>query len=89
MVELEADAEQQVALKDARGHAGVADRAEQDRVVAAQLPQRLVGQRLTGPVVAGRAQVVVGGFDLQADRVEDLQTLGHDLGTDPVSRDHC
>jgi hypothetical protein len=89
VVELEAELEQQAALEDAGGHRRVADRAEQDRVVLAELLEDGVGQQLTGPPPAGRTQVVGGGLDVRDDRPQDLEALGHHLGTDAVSRDHC
>ena len=89
VVELEAQLEQQAALEDAAGHAGVADGAEQDRVVLAELVEHRVGQQLAGAVPARRTQVVRGGLDVGGDRAQDLEALRHHLGTDAVSRDHC
>ena len=60
VVELEAQPQQQSALEDARRHARVADRAEQDRVVLAQLLEHRVGQQLAGALPARGAQVVGG-----------------------------
>jgi hypothetical protein len=89
VVELEPELEQQSALQDARRHGGVADGAEQDRVLLAHLVEHGVGQQLTGPLPARRPQVVGGGLDVRGDRPQDLEALGHHLGTDAVSRDHC
>ena len=64
VVEREAQPQQQPALEDAAGHARVADGAEQDRVVAAQLVEHRVGQGLAGRVPAPGAEVVLGGLEL-------------------------
>ena len=53
VVELEPQPQQQAALEDARRHRRVADRAEQDRVVLAQLVEHRVRQQLAGAVPAG------------------------------------
>ena len=91
MVEREAQRQQDAALEDATRDARVADRAEQDDVVAAQLVEDAVGQRLTGGVPARRAEVVCRRAHLGAAAgghgLEDLEPLGHDLGTDPVTGD--
>jgi hypothetical protein len=89
VVELEAQPQQQTALQDARRDTGVADRAEEDRVVPPQLVEHRVGEQLTGALPPHRAEVVVGGLHVGSDLPQDLQSLGHHLGTDPVSSDHC
>ena len=71
------------------GHAGVADGAQQDRVVLTQLLQHGVGEELAGPLPARRAEVVGRGLDVGGDLAEDLQALRHHLGADAVSTDHC
>ena len=87
----EPDRQQHAALEDAARDARVADGAEQDRVVALQLVQDAVGQRLAGGVPAAGAEVVLGRGDLRAarrrDGLEDLEPLGDDLGADPVAAD--
>ena len=87
----EAQRQQHAALEDAARHGRVADRAEQDRVVAAQLLEDRVGQRLAGGVPAPGAEVVLGRVELGAgaggDRLEDLEALGDDLRADPVAAD--
>ena len=87
VVELEADPQQQAALEDAGGHGRVTDRAEQDRVVLAQLSQHGVRQQFPGAVPASSAQVVLGGLDAWHDAPQHLEALGHDLGTDAVTWD--
>ena len=91
VVEGEPQPEQQPALEHAAGHRRVADGAEQDRVVAAQLVEHAVRQRLAGGVPAARAEVVLGGLELDAggagDRVEDAHALGDDLRPDAVAGD--
>ena len=93
VVELEAQPQQQAALEDARRDARVADGAEQDRVVAAELLEHGVRQHLTGGVVAPGPEVVVLGLDLGArrgeGRLEHLEALGDHLGADAVPGDHC
>ena len=70
VVELEAQPQQQPALEDARRQVRVArlaaDRAEQDRVVAADLVEHGVGQHLAGGEVALGAEVVAGLLELHA-----------------------
>src|SRR6185437_9250496 len=82
---------QQPALEHSARHARVAHRAEQDRVVAAQLIEHGVGQRLARGVPAPGAQVVFGALDLDVegsrDGVKDLKTFGHHFRADPVSGD--
>ena len=68
VVEGEPQLQQQAALEHAAGHRRVADRAEQDRVVAAQLVEHRVGQRLAGRVPAPGAEVVLGGLELDVVR---------------------
>ena len=63
VVELEAQSQEKAALEHAAGHARVADRAEQDRVVPLDLLEHRVGKRLPGAVPAPRAEVVVGLVD--------------------------
>ena len=92
MVELEPQPQQQPALEDAGGEAGVtrlaADGSEEDRVVLADLGEHGVGQHLAGREVALGPQVVAGRLDLDAvgrGHLEDLEGLGGDLGADPVA----
>ena len=89
VVELEAQPQQQAALEDPRRHARVTDGAEEDRVVLAQLLDHRVGQQLAGALPAHRTEVVRRALDVGRDLTEDLQALGHHLGTDAVPRDHC
>ena len=94
VVEGEAQLEQQTPLEQPAGHVGGAGRradgAEQDGVGLGQLGQHGVRQHLTGALPVARAQVVVRGGDhaLTDHRVEDLEALGDDLGTDAVTADH-
>ena len=72
MVELEAQPQQQPALEDAGRQVRVAglaaDRAEQDRVVLADLGEHGVGQHLAGGEVALGAEVVAGRLELHVRR---------------------
>ena len=89
MVELEAQGQQDAALEHARRHGGIADGAEQDRVVGAQLLEHRGRQGLAGAVVEPGTQVVLlsGHGHIAADGVEDLEGLGHHLGADAVAGD--
>ena len=94
VVELEAQPQQQAALEDAGRQVRVAglaaDRAEQDRVVLADLGEHGVGQHLAGREVALGAEVVAGLLELHAGRgrrLEDLERLGGHLRTDAVAGD--
>ena len=91
VVEGEAQRQQHAPLEHAARHARVADGAEQDRVVAAQLLEDGVGQRLAGGVPAAGTEVVLGRRELRTavagDGVEDLEALGDDLGADAVTAD--
>ena len=88
VVELEAQPQQQPALEHARRHARVADGAEQDRVVPAQLAEHRVGQHLAGAVPARGAQVVRRRLDAGHHLAQDLEALRHHLGADAVAGDH-
>ena len=95
MVELEAQPEQQAALEDAGRQVRVAglaaDRAEQDRVVPADLVEHRVGEHLAGGEVALGAEVVAGRSRPSPGRgrgLEDLERLGGDLRADAVTGDY-
>ena len=67
-----------------------ADRAEQDRVVLADLGEHRVGQHLAGGEVALGAEVVAGLLELHVGRgghLEDLEGLGGHLRADAVAGD--
>ncbi len=91
MVELEPQPQQQSALQHPGRDRRVADRAEQDRVVPADLLEDAVGQRLAGRVPAARAQVVGRAVERESgplrDDVENLQGLLGDFRADAVGRD--
>ena len=63
MVELEPQPEQQATLQHTRRNARVADGAEQDRVVAANLLQHGVRQRLPRRMPTLRAEVELGASE--------------------------
>ena len=69
------------------GTVGIADGAEQDRVVLAQFAQHRIRQQFAGPVPAGGAEVVLGGYDAGDDAAQDLEALGNHLGTDAIAGD--
>jgi hypothetical protein len=91
VVEREPQLEQQPPLEYSARDAGVADRAEQDRVVTAQLLEHRVGQRLAGRVPTPGAEVVRRALDLHVGAVEHgvehLEALVDHLGTDAVTGD--
>ena len=91
MVHEEAEGQQHSALEHSGLHRRIADRTEQDRVVAAQLLHHRVRQQLTGGVVATGAEVVLGRGDREVGgrrhRAEDLDGLGHHLGSDAIAGD--
>ena len=75
------------ALDHAGGHARRADRAEQQRVERPPLVEQLVGEDRAVAQVAGAAEVVVDGVELDAGGGDDLERLGHHLGADAVAPD--
>ena len=79
MVELEPQPQQQPALEDAGGEAGVtrlaADGSEEDRVVPADLGEHGVGQHLAGREVALGPQVVAGRLDLEPSGAATSRTF--------------
>ena len=91
VVEGEAQLQQQPALEHARGHARIADGAQQDRVVHGEARHVLVGERLARAVPAARAEVEVGGLDAHPGGLEGgaqgAQALGDDLLADAVALD--
>ena len=90
MVEFEADAQQQLALEQAAGGARVADGAEEDDVVAAQLLEDGIRERFTGGVPPTGSEVVLGSLDVTVRHgVEHLQPFGHHLGADSVTCNDC
>ena len=88
LVEREPQLEQQATLEHSRRDGRVADRAEQDRVVAGQLLDHRFGQHLTGAQVARGAEVVGGGLAPGQYGVQDLEALRHHLGADAVTGHH-
>ena len=93
MIEGEAQLEEQPALEDAGGHGGIADRTQEDDVVALDRLKVLVGQGVAGGVPALGSQVEVGGGVVDAlvrqDAVQDLQAFGDDFLADAVAGDYC
>jgi hypothetical protein len=91
VVQLEPQSQQQPPLQHTARHGRITDGAQQDGVVRPDLLEHRVRQHLAGPVPAGRAQVVRSLLDRQVDGgrhdVEDLESLGDDLGTDAVTGD--
>ncbi len=79
--------QQQAAFEHAGRHVGRSDRAEQDRVVAAELLERLVGEHLAGCEVAAAAEVVVGRVERDPRGAHDLERLRGHLGADAVAAD--
>ncbi len=71
------------------GTSGVPTAPRKQGVEAPPLLEDLVGQHHAVAQVAGAAEVVVDGLELDAGRADDLQALGHDLGADAVAADHA
>ena len=90
VVQFEPQPQQQPALQHAAGHARVADRAEQDRIMPAQFVEHGVGQNLAGGVPAPGPEVVTRllDHDIGGRRAQHLKGLGHDFGAYPVAADH-
>ena len=88
-VELETHLEQQPALDHAGRHVGCADRAEQDRVVLAQLVERGVAEDLAVAEVLAPPRSKSVGVELDTGGVDHLERLGRHLRPDPVAADHC
>ncbi len=92
VLEREAQLEQQTALQHPGGHRRIAHGPEQDRVVFREGREFPVGQGLPRRMPSAGTEVVLPGLHLGAvrqDGAEDLEPLGHDLGADAVSGDHC
>ena len=91
MVHHEPQRQQHTALEDAGRHRRIADRPEQDRVVAAQFLDDGVGQEFARLVVPAGAEVVLGGLHVQIggrrDGGKDLHGLGDHLGADAIAGD--
>src|SRR5439155_15605858 len=85
LVELEAQAEEDALLEDARFDVGVADGAEIDGIEAAQLLEDGVWKDVAGLLVALAAEVEVLEVELDASGGEDLQALADDFGASAVA----
>ena len=84
MVEREAQLEQQAALEHAGRHGRIADRAQQDRVVAAQFLEHGVGQHFTRAMPSRRTEVVARGVHAGQHGIEHAQGLVGHLDADTV-----
>ena len=93
VVEGEAQLEEEAALENAGGHGGIADRAEEDDVVALDGLEVLVGQGVAGRVPALSPQIEVGRGVVDASvsqhAVENLEAFGDDFLADAVAGDYC
>ena len=87
VVECEAQRQQQTALEHTAWHGGIADGAQQNRVVTLQLVDDTVGQGLPRRVIATSAEVVLRLLDTRCNRIEDLEGLTDDFGPDAVAGD--
>ncbi len=92
-VEPEAQAEQDVARVLITGHARIAQRAEQDRVMLAQLRHLVRRDRRASAQVALRAEIpfreVEPDVTLRGDVPQHLHRLARDVDADPVTGNHC
>ncbi len=86
-IEREPHLQQQPALEHARWHIGCPDRAEQDRVLPAQLVEHRVRQHVAGREVAAATEVVVGRIQRDAGRAYDVDGDRGDFGSDAVPAD--
>jgi hypothetical protein len=82
-IEIETHLQQEATLDDPRGDTGPADRTVIQRVEAAPLVDDLVGQDRAVAQVAGCAEVVVSGVEIDARGADHLEALGDDLGPMP------
>ena len=93
LLQLEAGAQQDALLQDARLHVGVADGAEQDGRELPQLRQHAVGQGLAGAQIARAAQVIMGVVELELELLrgdfEDLDRLADDFRPRAVAANDC
>ena len=89
LVEAAADRDQQAPQRDVVGHAGPADRAEQDGVGLAQLVQAVGRHHRAGLLVglAGPVVMRIGEVEAEAARgcVEHFQRFGHGFLADAVA----
>ena len=87
----EPQGQEHTALEDPGRNGRVADRPEQDRVVAAQLLDDRIREELARLVVTTRTQVVLRRLHVEIsgrrDGGQDLQGLDDDLGADAVAGD--
>ena len=92
LIEAEAQFQEQALFQDARGHVGMADGAQQDGAVAAQLVQRGGRQDFAGLQVAVAAEVEVVQFVADAFQLghglEDLHAFGRHFRPGAVAADH-
>ena len=83
LLELEAQAQQDALLEDARLDVGMPDRPEQDGRELPQVIRRTVGQRLVGAHVAFAAEVELGVIEIEAELlpggIEHLDVFPGDL----------
>ena len=91
LVEAEAEVEQQLALQDAGGDVGMADRAEQDRVELAQLVEAVGRQRFARFEIAVAAPVEVREVELEVfqlgDGLQNFHAFGGDFRPGAVAAD--
>ena len=86
-VEREAHLQQQPAFEDPRRHLGRPDRAEQDRVVCAQLVEDGIGEHFTGSHIPPAAEVVGRCVECDPGGAHDVQRDRRHLGADAVAAD--
>ena len=87
-----ADRDEEPPERDVVGHAGGADRAEEDRVAGPELLEAVLGHHPPGLREALAAPVELGPRELEPEpprrRLENALALGHDLLADPVAGNH-
>ena len=87
-VELEAGLQEQTPLDDPWRYIGCADSTKEDRVEAPPLFQDRIREDFACLQIMRAALGVRDEFERNARRDHDLQRLGDDFGTDPVSADN-
>ncbi|CAB4852110.1 unannotated protein [freshwater metagenome] len=92
LLERETQFEQKPALKDARRHGRITDRAEQDCIRGCKFCHDRVREHFTRGVVARGPEVVVDTVEgdpvASGHGIEDLEPLGDHLHTDSITGDN-
>ena len=89
LIQREAGFEQNSLLQDTRGHIGMPDSAQQNRIKLAQLFNRAVGERFSGTFVSFAPEIEFGQLDFEIKfsrcSLENLNSFSRHLGPGPVT----